>query len=148
MLTPTGLWSKLHSLGRRSVIDALPVLERRAGEMLLSIASFRAGEGEGLLSVSRAVDEFCAHAKTVGETAVAVGSMLEGDLVLLRAAVQAIHSQIEATRQASAERGWDPSTLFVGVDVDGMSQAVLKQIRNGIGQTGVEHEAGSERSGI
>ncbi len=144
MLTPKGLWSKLQGLGRRAVVDAIPVLERRSGELLLSIADFRASGLGTLVDVSRAVDDYCSSAKTAAETAVAIGSMLEEDLVLVRSSIETLQSAMAKARRDGAIN--DPSELFVEVDVDGMAIAVISRLRKGIGQMEAESDKDTERA--
>ncbi len=144
MLTPKGLWSKLQSLGRRSVVDAIPALERRSGELLLSIAEYRAGGGGTLIDVSRAVDDYCSSAKTAAEIAVAIGAMLDDDLVHVRSSIEALQSEMAIARKDGATQ--DPSGLFVGVDVDGMAIAVMSRLRKGIGQMEAENDKDTQRA--
>lgn len=148
MLTPIGLWHRIHRIGSQAVVDAIPELDRRGGEMLLAIARYRAGEGSDLLGVSRAVDGYCGYARTVGETAVLVGAMSEADLPLVLGAVQAISAEMESGRALARDDSWVPGDLFVKVDVDGMPEIVLRHIRNGVGQAGGEHGIENPRAEI
>ena len=128
----------------KSVVDAIPALERRSGEMMLAIASFRAQEGRTLLEVSRAVDDYCSSARTAAETAVLIGAMLEDDLLLVRSSIENLQREMGLVRRAGLEG--DPVGLFVEVDVDRMAQVVLARLRKGIGQMEFENDKDTERA--
>lgn len=132
MLTPLGLWDRLRAVGASSVEASLPDLDRQGGELLLAIAGYRAGERGDLLGVSRAVDDYCAHALTAAEVAVQVGVMSAAALQHVRAVVQSLAAGMQEGRILAARPNWDPSSLFVGLDVDGMPDLVAENMRSGI----------------
>lgn len=132
MLTPLGLWERLHSVGVKSVEAAVPRLEQRAGALLLAIANYRCGEGGDLLPVSRSVDDYCADVLTAGETAVQVGVLKSEKLQQIRSVVESFSVAMQHGRILSARPDWEPDSLFVGLDVDALPGLAIEQIRVGI----------------
>ena len=143
MLTPLGLWARLHDAAGVAVERSVSELERLGGVLRLAIATYRSGEveaGEGLLAISRSIDDYCAEALTAAETSACIGVMADEDLLQVRSAVQSLASEMKEVRGLASLPQWEKSSIFVDIDIDGMSEILVEQIGRRNKQSRIEGE--------
>lgn len=149
MLTPLGLWAQLHDVAAKAVELAVPELERQGCVLRLAVANYRSGDaadGEGMLAISRSVDDYCAEALTAAETSVCIGAMTDVDLLRVRSVVQSLAAGMKEVRVLASQPQWEKSSIFVDLDVDGMSDILVGHI--GRRNKPVESERNDNRNAV